>query len=70
MDFEFDNVNVNSSVVVLKVLKLFFKDVMDDYLFFIIKRIVIFMKNWLESICDEVRFVLVVCLKELGFEYL
>ncbi|XP_013750413.2 U3 small nucleolar RNA-associated protein 20-like isoform X1 [Brassica napus] len=70
MDSESDNVNVNSSVAALKVLKLLPKDVMDDYLSPIIKRIATFTKNRLESTRDEARSALVACLKELGLEYL
>ncbi|KAL0660116.1 hypothetical protein Bca4012_080701 [Brassica carinata] len=70
MDSESDNVNVNSSVAALKVLKLLPKDVMDDYLSPIIKRIATFTKNRLESTRGEARSALVACLKELGLEYL
>ncbi|CAN7082081.1 unnamed protein product [Brassica oleracea var. botrytis] len=70
MDSDSDNVNVNSSVAALKVLKLLPKDVMDDYLSPIIKRIATFTKNRLESTRDEARSALVACLKELGLEYL
>lgn len=70
MDSDSDNVNVNSSVAALKVLKLLPKDVMDDYLSPIIKRITTFTKNRLESTRDEARSALVACLKELGLEYL
>lgn len=70
MDSESDNVNVNSSVAALKVLKLLPKDVMDDYLSPIIKRIATFTKNRLESTRGDARSALVACLKELGLEYL
>ncbi|KAF8097526.1 hypothetical protein N665_0286s0035 [Sinapis alba] len=70
MDSDSDNVNVNSSVAALKVLKLLPKDVMHDYLSPIIKRIATFTKNRLESTRDEARLALVACLKELGLEYL
>lgn len=70
MDSDSDNVNVNSSVAALKVLKLLPKDVMHDYLSPIMKRIATFTKNRLESTRDEARLALVACLKELGLEYL
>ncbi|CAH8355708.1 unnamed protein product [Eruca vesicaria subsp. sativa] len=70
MDSDSDNVNVNSSVAALKVLKLLPKDVMHDYLSPIIKRITTFTKHRLVSTRDEARTALVTCLKELGLEYL
>lgn len=65
-----DNVNVNISLVALKLLKLLPADVMDSQLPTIVHRISNFLKNRLESVRDEARSALSVCLKELGLEYL
>ncbi|XP_010445040.1 PREDICTED: U3 small nucleolar RNA-associated protein 20-like [Camelina sativa] len=65
-----DNVNVNSSVAALKVLKLLPEDVMDSNLSSIVHKVASFLKNRLESIRDEARLALSACLKELGLEYL
>ncbi|KAL6992170.1 hypothetical protein U1Q18_010277 [Sarracenia purpurea var. burkii] len=65
-----DNVNVNISLVALKLLKLLPSDVMESQLPSIVHRISNFFKNRLESIRDEARVALAACLKELGLEYL
>ncbi|KAH9620789.1 hypothetical protein KSS87_018169 [Heliosperma pusillum] len=65
-----EKVNVNVSVAILKILKLLPGDTIDSHLSSIIHRISNFVKNRLESIRDEARSALVVCLKELGVEYL
>ncbi|KAL7177187.1 hypothetical protein ACSBR2_030511 [Camellia fascicularis] len=65
-----DNVNVNISLVALKLLKLLPDDVMELHLPSIAHRISNFLKNRLESIRDEARTALAACLKELGLEYL
>ncbi|XP_028111791.1 small subunit processome component 20 homolog [Camellia sinensis] len=65
-----DNVNVNISLVALKLLKLLPDNVMELHLPSIVHRISNFLKNRLESIRDEARTALTVCLKELGLEYL
>ncbi|XP_020872517.1 U3 small nucleolar RNA-associated protein 20 isoform X2 [Arabidopsis lyrata subsp. lyrata] len=70
MNSDSDNVNVNSSVAALKVLKLLPEDVMDSHLSSIVHKIASFLKNRLESTRDEARLALVACLKELGLEYL
>ncbi|CAH2042255.1 unnamed protein product [Thlaspi arvense] len=65
-----DNVNINVSLVALKLLKLLPKDVMELQLPSIIHRISSFLKNRVERIRDEARAALAACLKELGLEYL
>ncbi|XP_059666315.1 uncharacterized protein LOC132312087 [Cornus florida] len=65
-----DNVNVNISLVALKLLKLLPGDIMDSQLPSIIHRISNFLKGRLESTRDEARSALAACLKELGLEYL
>nr|CAD1819808.1 unnamed protein product [Ananas comosus var. bracteatus] len=65
-----EKVNVNISLVALKVLKLLPTDILDSQLSSIIHRICNFLKNRLESIRDEARSALAACLKELGVEYL
>lgn len=65
-----DNVNVNISLVALKLLKLLPGEIMDSQLPTIVHRISNFLKNRLESVRDEARSALSVCLKELGLEYL
>ncbi|KAL6970989.1 hypothetical protein U1Q18_030668 [Sarracenia purpurea var. burkii] len=65
-----NNVNVNISLVALKLLKLLPSDVMESQLPSIVHRISNFLKNRLESIRDEARIALAACLKELGLEYL
>ncbi|KAM7486094.1 hypothetical protein LguiA_002103 [Lonicera macranthoides] len=65
-----DSVNVNVSLVALKLLKLFPGEIMDVHLPNIIHRISNFLKNRLESVRDEARSALAACLKELGLEYL
>jgi U3 small nucleolar RNA-associated protein 20 len=70
MNSDSDNVNVNSSVAALKVLKLLPEDVLDSNLSSIVHKIASFLKNRLESTRDEARLALVACLKELGLEYL
>ncbi|KAL3626591.1 hypothetical protein CASFOL_030140 [Castilleja foliolosa] len=65
-----ENVNVNISLVALKILKLLPGEIMDTQLPTILHRISNFLKHRLESVRDEARSALVVCLKELGLEYL
>lgn len=65
-----DNINVNISLVALKLLKLLPGEVMDSQLPTIVHRISNFLKNRLESVRDEARSALSACLKELGLEYL
>ncbi|KAL9232759.1 hypothetical protein vseg_007829 [Gypsophila vaccaria] len=65
-----DKVNINVSVAILKVLKLLPDDIMDSHLSSIIHRIANFLKNRLESIRDEARSALAMCLKELGVDYI
>ncbi|KAL2242516.1 UNVERIFIED_CONTAM: Small subunit processome component 20, partial [Sesamum indicum] len=65
-----DNVNVNISLVALKLLKLLPSEIMELQLPTIIHRISNFLKNRLESVRDEARSALAACLKELGLEYL
>ncbi|KAL6493967.1 hypothetical protein OROGR_031876 [Orobanche gracilis] len=65
-----DSVNVNTSLVGLKILKLLPGEKMDSQLPTIVHRISNFLKHRLESVRDEARSALAVCLKELGLEYL
>ncbi|KAG9136707.1 hypothetical protein Leryth_004489 [Lithospermum erythrorhizon] len=65
-----DSVNVNVSLVALKVLKLLPGDVLDSQLPSIIHCISNFLKNRQESVRDEARSALTACLKELGLEFL
>ncbi|KAJ9555652.1 hypothetical protein OSB04_010266 [Centaurea solstitialis] len=65
-----DNVNVNVSLVALKLLKLLPGNVLELQLPTIIHRISNFLKSRLESVRDEARSALAACLKELGLEYL
>lgn len=65
-----DNVNVNVSLVALKLFKLLPGNVLELHLPTIIHRITNFLKSRLESVRDEARSALVACLKELGLEYL
>ncbi|KAL2486861.1 ARM repeat superfamily protein [Abeliophyllum distichum] len=65
-----ENVNVNTSLVALKLLKLLPGEIIDSQLPNIIHRISNFLKNRLESVRDESRSALAACLKELGLEYL
>ncbi|KAL8494904.1 hypothetical protein ACS0TY_019169 [Phlomoides rotata] len=65
-----DKINVNISLVALKLLKLLPAEVMDSQLPTIVHRISNFLKNRLESVRDEARSALSACLKELGLEYL
>lgn len=65
-----DNLNVNISLILLKLLKLLPGDIMELHLPSIIHRIANFLKNRLESVRDEARAALAACLKELGLEYL
>ncbi|KAH6811413.1 hypothetical protein C2S51_025175 [Perilla frutescens var. frutescens] len=65
-----DNVNVNIILVALKLLKLLPSNIMDSQLPTVVHRISKFLKNRLESVRDEARSALFVCLKELGLEYL
>ncbi|KAL0433004.1 UNVERIFIED_CONTAM: Small subunit processome component 20 [Sesamum latifolium] len=65
-----DNVNVNISLVALKLLKLLPSEIMDLQLPTIIHRISNFLKNRLESVRDEARSALAACLRELGLEFL
>lgn len=65
-----ENINVNISLVALKLLKLLPSDIMDSQLPTVIHRISNFLKHRLESIREEARSALSVCLKELGLEYL
>ncbi|CAA2935324.1 small subunit processome component 20 homolog [Olea europaea subsp. europaea] len=70
LSFDSENVNVNISLVALKLLKLLPGEIMDAQLPNIIHRISNFLKNRLESVRDESRSALAACLKELGLEYL
>jgi U3 small nucleolar RNA-associated protein 20 len=65
-----EGVNVNVSLVALKILKLSPGEVMDVHLPSIIHRISNFLKNRLDSVRDDARTALAACLKELGLEYL
>ncbi|KAL3329329.1 hypothetical protein AABB24_036434 [Solanum stoloniferum] len=65
-----DNLNVNISLILLKLLKLLPGDIMESHLPSIMHRIANFLKNRLESVRDEARAALAACLKELGLEYL
>lgn len=65
-----DNVNVNVSLVALKLLKLLPGNILELQLPTIIHRISNFLKSRLESVRDEARSALAACLKELGLEYL
>ncbi|KAA8534172.1 hypothetical protein F0562_031635 [Nyssa sinensis] len=65
-----DNVDVNISLVALKLLKLLPGDIMEFQLPSLIHRISNFLKNRLESVRDEARSALAACLKELGVEYM
>ncbi|GLU08657.1 hypothetical protein SLE2022_255570 [Rubroshorea leprosula] len=65
-----DKVNVNVSLVALKVLKLLPEGIMDSQLPTIVHRISNFLKSRVESTRDEARTALADCLKELGLEYL
>ncbi|XP_022025733.1 small subunit processome component 20 homolog isoform X2 [Helianthus annuus] len=65
-----DNVNVNVSLVALKLLKLLPGNVLEVQLPTIIHRVSNFLKNRLDSVRDEARSALAACLKELGLEYL
>ncbi|KAG5588462.1 hypothetical protein H5410_048896 [Solanum commersonii] len=65
-----DNLNVNISLILLKLLKLLPGDIMESHLPSILHRIANFLKNRLESVRDEARAALAACLKELGLEYL
>ncbi|XP_060178660.1 uncharacterized protein LOC132608895 isoform X2 [Lycium barbarum] len=65
-----DNLNVNISLILLKLLKLLPGDIMDVHLPSIMHRIANFLKNRLESVRDEARGALAACLKELGLEFL
>ncbi|KAH6813721.1 hypothetical protein C2S51_022739 [Perilla frutescens var. frutescens] len=65
-----DNVNVNIILVALKLLKLLPSNIMDSQLPTVVHRISKCLKNRLESVRDEARSALFVCLKELGLEYL
>lgn len=65
-----DNINVNISLVALKILKLLPPEIIDSQLPTIVHRISNFLKHRLESVRDEARSALAVCLKELGLEYL
>ncbi|PIN21963.1 DRIM (Down-regulated in metastasis)-like protein [Handroanthus impetiginosus] len=65
-----ENVNVNISLVALKLLKLLPREIMEMQLPSIVHRISNFLKNRLESIRDEARSALAACLKELGLKYL
>lgn len=65
-----DSVNVNISLVALKLLKLLPGETMNLQLPSIIHRISNFLKNRLDSVRDEARSALASCLKELGLEYL
>ncbi|KAJ3672155.1 hypothetical protein LUZ60_006876 [Juncus effusus] len=69
-DSDKEKVNVNTSIVCLKILKLLPAEIMEAQLSSIIHRICTFLKNRLESIRDEARSALAACLKELGIEYL
>lgn len=65
-----DNVNVNISLVALKLLKLLPGEIMNLQLPNIVHRISNFLKHRLESVRDEARSALAACLKELGLEHL
>ncbi|XP_057768678.1 uncharacterized protein LOC130988750 [Salvia miltiorrhiza] len=63
-------INVNISLVALKLLKLLPGDIMDSQLPTVVHRISNFLKDRLESVREEARSALSACLKELGLEYL
>ncbi|KAJ3705626.1 hypothetical protein LUZ61_009331 [Rhynchospora tenuis] len=65
-----EKVNVNASLVALKILKLLPVVVMESQLSPIVHRICTFLKNRLQSIREEARLALAACLKELGIEFL
>ncbi|KAL8239479.1 hypothetical protein R6Q59_016046 [Mikania micrantha] len=65
-----DNVNVNVSLVALKLLKLLPGNILELHLPTIIHRVSNFLKSRLESVREEARSALAACLKELGLEYL
>ncbi|XP_047333762.1 small subunit processome component 20 homolog [Impatiens glandulifera] len=65
-----DSVDVNTNLVMLKLLKLLPIDVLEVQLPSIMHRISNFLKHRLESIRDEARIALAACLKELGLDYL
>lgn len=65
-----DSVNVNISLVALKLLKLLPGETMSLHLPSIIHRISNFLKNRLDSVREEARTALASCLKELGLEHL
>lgn len=65
-----DNVNVNISLVALKLLKLLPGEIMDSQLPNIVHRISNFLNHRLGSVRDEARSALAACLKELGLGYL
>lgn len=64
------NMNVNISLVALKLLKLLPGEIMNLQLPSIVHRISNFLNHRLESVRDEARSALAACLKELGLEYL
>ncbi|KAL7121582.1 hypothetical protein ACP275_02G190700 [Erythranthe tilingii] len=65
-----ENVNVIISLVALKILKLLPGEILDSQLPTIVHRISNFLKHRMESVRNEARSALAVCLKELGIEYL
>lgn len=65
-----EKVNVNISLVALKILKLLPVETLESQLSTIVHRICTFLKHGLQSIRDEARLALAACLKELGIEYL
>ncbi|GJW14467.1 small subunit processome component 20, partial [Tanacetum coccineum] len=65
-----DDVNVNASLVALKLLKKLPGDILELQLPTIIHRISNFLKSRLVSVRDDARSALAACLKELGVEYL
>nr|XP_043629943.1 small subunit processome component 20 homolog [Erigeron canadensis] len=70
LSLDTDNVNVNVSLLALKLFKLLSGNILEVQLPTIIHRVSNFLKSRLESVRDEARYALVACLKELGIEYL
>ncbi|KAL7595784.1 hypothetical protein Lser_V15G29528 [Lactuca serriola] len=70
LTFDTDKVNVNISLVALKLLKLLPGNILELQLPTILHRVSNFLKDRLDSVRDEARSALSACLKELGLEYL
>lgn len=70
LTFDTDKVNVNISLVALKLLKLLPGNILELHLPTMIHRVSNFLKNRYDSVRDEARSALSACLKELGLEYL